>query len=149
MFSSFSLFKIQITVEVSHLACALLWHKWMILQLREDIIQAFLSVSIHTIMYMFYKFSRFNRNYRSQLLSSKKEITKICLYCIMIKSQGIFFYSQVLLWINQSFLLQDDIDAEGSLNVAFMSLRGSGPLFLKMEPQGLVKMHHLIVLIIL
>ena len=45
---------------------------------------------------------------------------------------------QVLLWINQSFLLQDDIDAEGSLNVAFMSLRGSGPLFLKMEPQGLV-----------
>lgn len=45
---------------------------------------------------------------------------------------------QVLLWINQSFLLQDDIDAEGSLNVAFMSLRGSGPLFLKMESQGLV-----------
>lgn len=45
---------------------------------------------------------------------------------------------RVLLWINQSFLLQDDIDAEGSLNVAFMSLRGSGPLFLKMEPQGLM-----------
>lgn len=46
---------------------------------------------------------------------------------------------QVLLWINQSFLLQDDIDADGSLNVAFMSLRGSGPLFLKMEAQGLVR----------
>lgn len=45
---------------------------------------------------------------------------------------------RVLLWINQSFLLQDDIDVEGSLNVAFMSLRGSGPLFLKMEPQGLM-----------
>lgn len=40
MFSSFSLFKIQITVEVSHLACALLRHKWMTLQLREDIIQS-------------------------------------------------------------------------------------------------------------
>ncbi|XP_061177262.1 Bardet-Biedl syndrome 2 protein homolog isoform X1 [Saccostrea echinata] len=45
---------------------------------------------------------------------------------------------RVLLWVNQSFLLQDDIDAEGVLNVAFMSLRGSGPLFLKMEAQGLM-----------
>ncbi|KAK3104019.1 hypothetical protein FSP39_023716 [Pinctada imbricata] len=45
---------------------------------------------------------------------------------------------RVLLWINQNFLLQEDIVAEGSLNVAFMSLRGSGPVFIKMENSGQV-----------
>ncbi|CAG2213819.1 BBS2 [Mytilus edulis] len=45
---------------------------------------------------------------------------------------------RVLLWINQSFLLQDDISCEGNLNVAFMSLRGSGPVIIQMETSGQV-----------
>ncbi|XP_052064404.1 Bardet-Biedl syndrome 2 protein homolog [Mytilus californianus] len=45
---------------------------------------------------------------------------------------------RVLLWINQSFLLQDDIACEGNLNVAFMSLRGSGPVIIQMETNGQV-----------
>lgn len=43
---------------------------------------------------------------------------------------------RVLLWVNQNFLLQDDIVAEGSLNIGFMSLRGTGPLFIKMDNSG-------------
>jgi hypothetical protein len=43
------------------------------------------------------------------------------------------------MWINQNFLLQDDLNCEGSLNVGFVSLRGSGPLFFKMESGGQVR----------
>ena len=43
------------------------------------------------------------------------------------------------MWLNQNFLLQEDIDVEGhSLNVNFLSLRGSGPLVVKMEQSGQV-----------
>lgn len=41
------------------------------------------------------------------------------------------------MWLNQNFLLQEDIAVEGqSLNVNFLSLRGSGPLVIKMEQVG-------------
>ncbi|XP_074660116.1 BBSome complex member BBS2-like [Tubulanus polymorphus] len=46
--------------------------------------------------------------------------------------------NRVLMWINQNFLLQEDLTCEGSLNASFMSLRGSGPLVIKMETNGQV-----------
>ncbi|XP_060066741.1 Bardet-Biedl syndrome 2 protein homolog [Ylistrum balloti] len=47
--------------------------------------------------------------------------------------------ARVLLWINQNFLLQDDLVCEGSnLHFSFLSLRGSGPLVFKMEASGQV-----------
>ncbi|XP_064601546.1 Bardet-Biedl syndrome 2 protein homolog [Liolophura sinensis] len=45
---------------------------------------------------------------------------------------------RLVLWINQMFLLQEDLVCEGSLCVTFMSLRGTGPLVIKMEPSGQV-----------
>ncbi|KAK6191700.1 hypothetical protein SNE40_003318 [Patella caerulea] len=45
---------------------------------------------------------------------------------------------RVLMWINQNFLMQDDLECEGNLKVAFMSLRGTGPLIIQMEQSGQV-----------
>ncbi|XP_006811161.1 BBSome complex member BBS2-like [Saccoglossus kowalevskii] len=45
---------------------------------------------------------------------------------------------RVVMWINQNFLLPEDLACEGSLNAGFMSLRGSGPMFVKMETNGQV-----------
>ncbi|XP_070565580.1 BBSome complex member BBS2-like [Ptychodera flava] len=45
---------------------------------------------------------------------------------------------RVVMWINQNFLLPEDLVVEGALNAGFMSLRGSGPLFMKMEQNGQV-----------
>ena len=43
------------------------------------------------------------------------------------------------MWLNQNFLLQEDMISEGaSLNVAFTSLRGSGPVVFNMEQNGQV-----------
>jgi len=61
-------------------------------------------------------------------------ISHIHVYILIL----LIFFLQVLLWINQSFLLQDDLSCEGNLNVAFMSLRGSGPLIIHMETTGQV-----------
>ena len=48
---------------------------------------------------------------------------------------------QVVMWLNQNFLLQEDITVEGhSLSVNFLSLRGSGPLVVKMEQSGQVSL---------
>ena len=45
------------------------------------------------------------------------------------------------MWLNQNFLLQEDIVVEGnSLNVNFLSLRGSGLLVVKMEQTGQVNL---------
>ena len=45
------------------------------------------------------------------------------------------------MWLNQNFLLQEDIVVEGhSLNVNFLSLRGSGPLVVRMEQAGQVSL---------
>lgn len=46
------------------------------------------------------------------------------------------------MWINQNFLLQEDVgcDANGNLNLAFMSLRGSGPCHIKMDSTGTVSL---------
>lgn len=47
---------------------------------------------------------------------------------------------QVLLWINQNFLLQDDLVCEGTnLHFTFLSLRGAGPMAIKMESAGQVE----------
>ncbi len=42
------------------------------------------------------------------------------------------------MWINQNFLLAEDVVCEGALNVGFMSLRGSGPVFVQMTTGGQV-----------
>ncbi|KAK3597584.1 hypothetical protein CHS0354_030126 [Potamilus streckersoni] len=57
------------------------------------------------------------------------------------KSSCVFHVSErmqrVLMWLNQNFLLQADLVAEGGiLNVAFMSLRGAGPLLFQMDAAG-------------
>ena len=47
--------------------------------------------------------------------------------------------NRVVMWINQNFLLQEDITADGStFNITFVSLRGSGPIKIKMEQGGQV-----------
>ena len=46
---------------------------------------------------------------------------------------------QLLMWINQNFLLNEDVTGEGDVTVAFMSLRGSGPLIFKMSQTGQVR----------
>ena len=45
------------------------------------------------------------------------------------------------MWINQNFLLQEDIVVEGNLNITFVSLRGSGPVNLRMETGGQVRLN--------
>ena len=42
------------------------------------------------------------------------------------------------MWINQNFLLAEDVVCEGALNIGFMSLRGSGPVFIQMTTGGQV-----------
>ena len=45
--------------------------------------------------------------------------------------------SQVVLWINQSFLLLEEVEAKnGLLDVAFQSLRTQTPLVIKMQQDG-------------
>lgn len=50
---------------------------------------------------------------------------------------------RVVLWINQNFLLQDDIQCEetGSINLAFMSLRGTGPFHFRMDNHGQITLN--------
>ncbi|XP_076471664.1 BBSome complex member BBS2-like [Babylonia areolata] len=43
---------------------------------------------------------------------------------------------RLLMWINQSFLLNEDVTGDGDVSVAFMSLRGSGPLIFRMAQNG-------------
>ncbi|XP_041369340.1 Bardet-Biedl syndrome 2 protein homolog [Gigantopelta aegis] len=43
---------------------------------------------------------------------------------------------RLVMWINQSFLMMEDLVCEGELNIAFMSLRGSGPLIIQMNLSG-------------
>ncbi|KAL4225721.1 Bardet-Biedl syndrome 2 protein [Mactra antiquata] len=47
---------------------------------------------------------------------------------------------RIVMWINQNFLLQEDVqcDSDGNVNFAFMSLRGSGPFHFKMDVSGTV-----------
>ncbi|XP_072026618.1 BBSome complex member BBS2-like [Amphiura filiformis] len=58
------------------------------------------------------------------------------------KSSVIFTVNErvqrVVMWINQNFLLAEDVECEGALNVGFMSLRGSGPVFIQMTTGGQV-----------
>ena len=44
----------------------------------------------------------------------------------------------MLMWINQNFLLLDDLTVDGDLHFTFFSLRGSGPLNLEMSQNGQV-----------
>ncbi|XP_033647290.1 Bardet-Biedl syndrome 2 protein homolog [Asterias rubens] len=43
---------------------------------------------------------------------------------------------RVLMWVNQNFLLNEDITCKGELNIGFISLRGSGPVFINMQTSG-------------
>ena len=43
------------------------------------------------------------------------------------------------MWVNQNFLLQEDVNADADgINLPFMSLRGSGPFHFKMDNSGQV-----------
>ncbi|RUS70724.1 hypothetical protein EGW08_021515 [Elysia chlorotica] len=48
---------------------------------------------------------------------------------------------RMLMWINQNFLLHEDLSCEGDLYFTFVSLRGAGPLKLRMSHQGQVAIH--------
>ncbi|KAK3767058.1 hypothetical protein RRG08_054106 [Elysia crispata] len=48
---------------------------------------------------------------------------------------------RMLMWINQNFLLHEDLSCEGDLYFSFVSLRGAGPLKLRMSHQGQVAIH--------
>lgn len=54
------------------------------------------------------------------------------------------FLLQIVMWINQNFLLQEDVqcDPDGNINFAFMSLRGSGPFHFKMDSTGTVSIKY-------
>ena len=44
------------------------------------------------------------------------------------------------MWINQNFLLQEDLESQGAdLDVRFVSLRDHGALFLQMTQSGQVR----------
>ncbi|PIK53965.1 putative Bardet-Biedl syndrome 2 protein-like [Apostichopus japonicus] len=45
---------------------------------------------------------------------------------------------RIVLWINQHFLLNNELTCDGDLNAGFMSLRGSGPIFIQMKSGGQV-----------
>lgn len=61
---------------------------------------------------------------------------------IQLITENAFLSLQLVLWINQMFLLQEDLVCEGSLSVTFMSLRGTGPLVIKMDPSGQVSVRN-------
>ncbi|GFO26805.1 Bardet-Biedl syndrome 2 protein homolog [Plakobranchus ocellatus] len=48
---------------------------------------------------------------------------------------------RMLMWINQNFLLHEDLTCEGDLYFTFVSLRGAGPLKLRMSHTGQVAIH--------
>lgn len=49
---------------------------------------------------------------------------------------------RLLMWINQSFLLNEDLTGDGDIDLSFMSLRqGSGPLVFKMTQLGQLTIH--------
>jgi hypothetical protein len=46
-------------------------------------------------------------------------------------------FVQVVLWINQNFLLLEEIEAvNGQLDIAFQSLRTHSPLIIRMQQNG-------------
>ncbi len=47
---------------------------------------------------------------------------------------------QLALWLNENFLVQEEIgvDSEGKLDARFFSLRGAGMLFIQMDTAGIV-----------
>ncbi|XP_052802145.1 Bardet-Biedl syndrome 2 protein homolog [Mya arenaria] len=50
---------------------------------------------------------------------------------------------RLVMWINQNFLLQDDVqcDPNGHLDLTFISLRGSGPFNIRMDTNGNVGLY--------
>ena len=67
-----------------------------------------------------------------------KSMFKVYFLTHPVNDCPIIFFPQVLMWINQNFLLNEDIICTGELNIGFMSLRGSGPVFLNMQTNGQV-----------
>lgn len=54
---------------------------------------------------------------------------------------------QVVMWINQNFLLQEDIIVQTPLLVKFISLRAGGRLVFKLEQSGQVSKWNDVVLV--
>ena len=52
------------------------------------------------------------------------------------------------MWINQNFLLQEDLNIEGRLDVRFESLREMGSVWIQMETSGQVSLADIICLFI-
>lgn len=54
--------------------------------------------------------------------------------------QGPFLSLQVVMWLNQNFLLRDEIEGkDAELDMMFLSLRTGNPLTIKMDPSGNVR----------
>jgi Bardet-Biedl syndrome 2 protein len=48
----------------------------------------------------------------------------------------IFFFIKILIWINNNFIIEEDLENEARVDLAFINLRNNKPLMLKMEPNG-------------
>ena len=43
---------------------------------------------------------------------------------------------KILIWINNNFILEDELESENSMSVAFVALRNNKPLLMKIELNG-------------
>jgi Bardet-Biedl syndrome 2 protein len=43
---------------------------------------------------------------------------------------------KILIWINNNFIIEEDLENETRIDLAFLNLRSNKPLVLKMEPSG-------------
>ncbi len=58
-------------------------------------------------------------------------------HCLIIDSKiFMFVYVKIVIWINNNFILSDDLVSEGSVHVAFIAVRTNKPLLIKMESTG-------------
>ena len=54
----------------------------------------------------------------------------------IIEKKSIFF--KILIWINNNFILDDELEAEGNFCIALIALRTNKPLKIKMDTNGQV-----------
>ena len=48
----------------------------------------------------------------------------------------LFLYFKIVLWINNNFILTDDLVIGGNIHLAFVALRTNKPLIIKMDQNG-------------
>lgn len=46
------------------------------------------------------------------------------------------FVFKILIWINNNFILDEELETDGIINIAFVALRTNNPLIIKMELNG-------------